>query len=158
MDDNIINLHNTNVKNVLRHFIIHEICEAIIKCDIGGHKVIYHILPLNLSRKYVTMVADVDMDQLEGLIMRILKDIGKHLPITLHQGSCSYEEFKLILDGTSDGEKIEHINNVIRTLNAFDATDYNFGNIKKYATKYRLNFLSNDYFSQLRTKKLFYPR
>jgi hypothetical protein len=158
VDDNIINLHNTNVKNVLRHFIIHEICETVINCNISGHKVIYHVLPLNLSRRYVTMVAEVDMEQLEGLVMRILKDIGKHLPIILHQGTCSFEEFKQLLEGNESGEKIEHINKVISTINAFDATDYNFGNIKKYATKYRLNFLSNEYFSQLRTKKLFYPR
>ena len=104
------------------------------------------------------MVADVDMDQLEAQVIRILKDMGKHLPIILHQGICSYDEFKQVIEGLSEGEKIEHINRVNSTLNAFDASDYNFGNIKKYAIKYRLNFLSNEYFTQLRTKKLFYPR
>lgn len=155
IEDIRINLNNTNVKNVFRHFVIHEVCENIINCPLDGQKVIYHFLPLNLSRKYVTMVADVDMDQLEALIMKVLHDMGKYLPIVLYKGKQVFSEFQTLLD-TSGGEQVECINNIVKTIKNFDPTSFNFRDIRRYTKKYRLNFLSNEYFEQIRTKKLFY--
>jgi hypothetical protein len=155
IEDIRINLNNTNVKNVFRHFVMFEVCESIIKCPFDGYRVIYHFLPLNLSRKYVTKVADVDMDQLESLIMRILHDMGKYLPIVLYKGNLGFSEFQTLLD-TSGGEQVECINDITKTMKRFDPTSFNFSDIRRYTRKYRLNFLSNDYFDQLRTKKLFY--
>ena len=155
IEDIHINLNSANVKNVFRHYVVHEVCENIINCPFNGQKVIYHFLPLNLSRKYVTMVADVDMDQLEALIMRVLQDMGKYLPIVLYKGKLGFSEFQTLLD-TSGGEQVECINDIAKVIKKFDPTSFNFSDIRRYTKKYRLNFLSNEYFEQIRTKKLFY--
>jgi len=75
------------------------------------------------------------------------------LPIKIVISSKSLEFFSHLLtidDGRAKGTLIR----IINTVNSFKVENFTFEKVKKFASKNGLNFLSGDYFNNIKTKQI----
>jgi hypothetical protein len=158
--DNIhLDFKEVNQRNILYHHTIHLVCEHLIEVQKEGYKVFYFKggITSNLN-DVLGYEVDYSAYHLNETLKKILSGIVKHLPVMIYNGTVSYKELvKRLTDGIS-GEAVTHSVQINEIINNFDPSIYTFGKLKGYTKKYRLNFLSETYFNQFRTKKLWYTR
>ena len=99
------------------------------------------------------MLNYIDESVYLNLLTKILIKIRSILPIKIVISSKSLEFFSHLLvidDGRAKGTLIR----IINTVNSFKVENFTFEKVKKFATKNGLNFLSGDYFNDMKTKQI----
>jgi len=154
-----VNFKDNDVKNIFRHHIIHQTCEAVLNCKMTGYKVLYISRPEISFTTYIDTVATYDIKCLNKFISKLYKDMVKYLPIIFYNTPhISYKKFYELMIGPLVGESLQELNMVLNVVNTFDSTSYRFDELRKYSKKHKLSFLSEEYFNGIYTKKLLYCR
>lgn len=146
------NYKNTDVKRIVLHHVLHEICEEVIRPN-------YRCKPVIIFRPFTRTDTFEILDysalpELNKLMLTIICQIKKLLPvqIVIMADKISFQDLKEKLD-KKDGETIELIHKILCSMNP---TNMSFKKVKAFATKNKLTFLSQQYFDMLRTKQIFF--
>lgn len=157
LENTLINFKNVNVRRVFQHHIIHQVCEEIIHNKSEGIKVIYYSLPLSGESLYLGDMGEYEPRLLENLLTNVLGDMVRHFPIIFYSGGrTKIRDFHGIISQSDTGEAKYHLNTVLSVVNSFDATYYRYDKIRDITKRRKLSFLSEEYFSQFKSKKLAY--
>ena len=147
-----LNYHNSDVKRLVLHHTIHEVCEEVIKPTYRLKPVII-FRPFNRTDTFEILDYST-LPEINKLILTIISRIKKILPIQIVvlADKISFHDLKEKLTG-KDGETVELIYKILCGL---EPTNMSFKKAKAFATKHKLTFLSHTYFDLLKTKQLFF--
>jgi len=140
-----------DIKRLLLHHTIHSICNFFLKNKKGTPVILYFEI-LGYFTKFHAFYGESEVNRYLHNIMLKLKKI---LPVRIYIGSIPFEELKQAVDKNT-GEGIDFLKTIEIHLTRYDFSKYTFSRIKQYVARYKLTFLSKDYFNQLKTKNLLF--
>ena len=140
-----------NVKKLLLHHTIHQICEYFLNKHRRTATFIYFGRATYNTELHEIYGENVINEWLYNTIVKI-KNL---LPIRILVGNLPFITIKTQIEENS-GDGVEFLQ-MIKTYADWHNTDnYTFSRIKQYVARYELTFLSKDYFTQLKTKNLLF--
>ena len=148
--NDIINVKNRDVKKVLYHTIIHELCEYVLSVK-GDEKVIVVYSTITPPTVNLHECAPDFM----SFLNKFIKRVSNMLPIQILHIDSSFDVIEDIMEMKS-GECAEIINNAKILANEFDIGSFTFTKARYFAKKYELEYLSNNYFKQIKSKQLIF--
>lgn len=148
----IIDIRNKNIKRIIKHHIIHTICQEISSIKSKYRPVIF-IQPEIISRNN-EIFNYCNYDLFRELLIHTLQKINANLPIVIYF-SHIFIDFDCYPDckGMISSGKLKELFSKI-VLQYKNNRVKSFEIIKKYAKSNGLTFLSKDYFELLKTKLL----
>ena len=139
-----------NARAFFYHHITHGMCQYILNISQNkNHKIVIYNNIGDIHK--LNAFFNFEEQDVKLLISKILKGIGKNLPIRIYESSQSFYYFL----GCHSGKKQE-ILAPIRQAATQTFESYTFNKAIKFANKHNLSFLSNGYFRQLKTKQLMF--
>lgn len=145
-----VNIKNKDVKKVLYHTIIHELCEYVLSVQ-GDEKVIIVYSTITPPTNHLHENAPGLMQFLNKFVKRV----SDMLPIHILYLDSTFDVVEDIMEMKS-GECTEIINNAKTLANEFDIGSFTFTKARYFAKKYGLEYLSNNYFKQIKSKQLIF--
>lgn len=148
----LINLTDKDVKKLLMHHTIYEVCEEVISSKDKKKNVIL-FRPFEPSDTF-EILTYVSLSELNKQLVSIIESIKKTLPIqiVIFKKEVSFHRLKEKLE-KKDGDTTELIYKILSNMTAINIS---FEKVKKFANKNGLRFLSREYFDKIRTKQLFF--
>lgn len=148
--DEKINIKNKDVKRLVYHHVIYELCEHILAIK-GGQRVVIHYCNTIPPTKETTSF--VNLEELQEFFNNFVNRLRQMLPIKILSTNTSFKLLKQDIK-TGGGECHEIISQAQYIVDKFDASRYTFTKARYFAKKYGLNYLSNNYFKKIRSKQL----
>ena len=142
-----INLSKRDVKKIIYHNIIHGICEEVLK-NKSSLKTILLVPPEIKSSHEITEYCDNKV--LYKLLRTILHKLRNSMPFVIY----FTDNFVFDDEINDSGEIIELLSIVSEMSNVISNKNFTFEKIKKLSTTFELNFLSKEYFNNIKTKLL----
>ena len=136
-----------DVKTLLTHHLILQICEHILKYKGKEKNVIYfsNTIPPNLQLlKYFS-----ESDLLK-VFAKIILQIKKILPIRVHYNHATFKE----ITTHKSGHKQELIASIRQTLESTDLSKFSFSKVYYFTKNNNLTFLNKEYFNSIKAKQL----
>ena len=141
---------NKDFYKILTHFTVKGTVDYLNSVKSNNKLILY----FNNTQFYESEILNyIDETVYLTLITNILLKIRNILPIKIVISSKSLELFSHLLtidDGRAKGTLIR----IINTVNSFKVENFTFEKVKKFASKNGLNFLSGDYFNDMKTKQI----
>jgi hypothetical protein len=139
-----------DITKILYHFTIKGIIDHFNSVKSNNKLVLYY----NNTQFYESDLFEHVPEQLYlDILTKIFKKIQNILPIKIVITSKSLNFFKeLILK--QDGRARATIFKIHNTINNFKIEQFTFEKVKKFACKYDLTFLKNEYLNDVRTKQI----
>jgi hypothetical protein len=140
----------TDVKRIIYHHVIHDICEFYLCSPLRKPVVLFNNTQLEdcLIFQYFTEQEIID------ILLRIFTKVQTTLPIRCYLSK--YSGKYLIYNNKSNDGKVINTLNVLREISNLPIrSDITFENIKKFTKKYGLIYLNQEYFTRLATKHLY---
>ena len=148
--DGKINIKNKEVKRLLYHHIIFGLCEYILNIK-SKQKVVVHysalITPTKELENYINFI------DLQSFLNSLIKKIKTMLPIKFLITDDTFKHLKHEFKH-GNGIKIDLTAQAKHAVDKFDITKFNFNKARYFAKRYKLNYLSNNYFKQIKSKQL----
>jgi hypothetical protein len=145
-----------DIKKLLYHHIFYGTCEYLLNRQSRERVVLLKSIQLDLTGFEV--LQHFDRETIQKHVDQVALKVVKLLPINMY----GYEniEFRLLkhLYSKGDGNVIELIERIrsFAWTKDFTRSHYTFANVKGFAKRNELTFLSEKYFNQLKTKQLLY--
>ena len=152
IDKNTINIRSRTVQRLMYHHIVLGLCEYILSVK-GKEKIIiaYSTTTLISTSQLCEYVSESD---LQSFFSNLILKIKKVLPIKfIDIKDTSFPDIASAMQENT-GLGIETINRSKIILGKFDISRYSFAKAKNFAKKYGLEYLSNNYFQQIKSKQL----
>ena len=148
--DSVVNIKSPAVKRLFYHHIIHGLCE--------------HVLSIKEEEKIVVVYSTatgpgdhiheyIQTEPLMNFLTKFIKRISKMLPIKILIVDSDISAIDDIMN-LQTGECREIINNAKELSESFDVGSFTFSKARYFAKQYGLEFLSNNYFKQIKSKQL----
>lgn len=142
-----INLSNRDTKKLIYHHIIHGLCEEVRLTKTNSMKAI--VIPSLINDDH-EMIKFCNPEDFELFIHNLLRKLQNMLPFVLYQ---SKED--IFGDEPVDSGSMQDIICIITELCSIkDSKTFTYERMKKFASQFDLEFLSNDYFNCIKTKML----
>tara|TARA_Y100000310_G_C20329807_1_gene644706 strand:+ start:157 stop:723 length:567 start_codon:yes stop_codon:yes gene_type:complete len=145
-----VNIKSPAVKRLFYHHVIHDLCEHVLSIKEEEKIVIVYSTvtePGDHIHEYIS--TDTFMD----FLTKFIKRISKMLPIKILIVDAEISAIDDIMN-LQTGECREIINNAKNLSENFDTGAFTFSKARYFAKKYGLEFLSNNYFKQIKSKQL----
>jgi len=145
-----------DIKKLLYHHIFYGTCEYLLNRQSRERVVMLKSIQLDLTGFQV--LQHFDREAIQKHVDQAALKVAKLLPINMY----GYEniEFRLFkhLYSKGDGNVIELIERIrsFAWTKDFTRSHYTFANVRGFAKRNELTFLSEKYFNQLKTKQLLY--
>ena len=143
---------NKDIKKLLFHHTIKNCVEYINKVNSKNKVVLY----FNNTQFYESEILKyIDEKDYLKLLTNLLIKIRNLLPIKTvisHRSLMFFKELIKNDDGRAKGTVLK----IYSTLQKFKIENFTFARVKKFAKKYDLTFLSNEYFNNIKTKQLLF--
>lgn len=140
-----------DVKKLLLHHTILCICEFFIKHRSSVPSVL-HFKP----GSYTTRLHEFYSSELiEDQIFKNIQKIQKLLPVRIFVCDVSFTTIAEYIECNS-GEGTEFLNSLNLFINSSTSEKYTFSKVRQYALRNKLTFLNEEYFNQLKTKRLLF--
>ncbi len=137
-------------KRLITHYIIKETVDFINNYESNNKIIVYFN---NTQFNDSEMLKYIDEVVYLKLLTKVLLKIRSVLPIKVVISSKSLDFFSHLLT-IDDGRAKGTLYRIVNTINKFKVENYTFEKVKKYAKLYGLNFLSKDYFNDIKTKHI----
>ena len=148
INNNKLDVGNSDTKKLILHHLIYNICEAIIKHK-GKRSLILVDYKKNLQLTTTEIIKYTDYDPLCELLVDTLKQISRMLPIPVMFISDDIFEMD-----NNDGEVMEFKCVLFSKLHELDNKSYSFRKIKRYCNTNGLTFLTSEYFNNINTQQI----
>ena len=145
-----INLKNKHVKRLLYHHIIYELCDYVLAIKGKERIIVFHstaVPPTAQLNKFVPI--DDSLEFFNKFVLKIIK----LLPIKFVYTSTTFDELKRAVK-SKRGTYYEVINQSKDILDNYDITRYTFTKARNFSKRYGLEYLSNNFFQQIKAKQL----
>ena len=146
------NFQNKDIKKLFYHHCIKGIVEYINKINSHNKVVLY----FNNTQFYESEILHYlpEKDYLK-LLTRLMVKLRHVLPVKVVISLRSLAYFKELIQ-KNDGRAKGTVLKIYSTISKFKIESFTFEKVKKFATKYELTFLSNDYFDNIKTKQMIF--
>jgi hypothetical protein len=148
--DGKVNIKNKDVKRLIYHHVIYELCEHVLSIR-GKERIMIHycniIPPTKQLNSFVTTL------ECQIFFNTFVGKIKKMLPIKIMPIDQSFSSIRRDIKN-GNGESREAITQAQYIIDKFDIGRYTFTKARYFAKKYGLNYLSNNYFQKIRSKQL----
>lgn len=141
----------SDVRRIIQHTLIFEMCEYILKHNSGYKNVLYfHKSSLNIELPGV--ICNELGKKIVDLISREIRTSQKVLPLIIHTASNS--GFNRFYEGLNEdsGYLKSKLSEIYQKVLNNSAGKFTFEKCKKTYNKTGLIFLSNEYFNNIKTK------
>jgi hypothetical protein len=146
----LINIKHKDVKRIMYHHIIYELCVHVLAIKGKEQIIIYHDTSL-LPTRQINMFTDED--SLIEAINNIIQKIIKMLPVKFLCTNIPFKEFKHAAK-LKEGLYHDILNNAKDILSNYDISKYTFTSARGFAKRHGLEYLSNNFFQKIKTKQL----
>ena len=146
--DDKININNRDVKRLLYHHIIHGLCDHVLSIKEEEKVVIVYSTITEPTAHLHECTTDFML-----FLNKFVTRISKMLPIKILQIDEKFDTINEIMT-LQTGECYEIINNAKILSEKFDVESFTFSKARYFAKKHGLEFLSNNYFKQIKHKQL----
>jgi hypothetical protein len=146
------NLKNKACKRFIISDLIHAMCEALNNITTKNKVVFYFDLEDDYFGWFNTYF---NKEELKDFFKKTLKIIGKNIPLRIFTGKVS---FKYLIEGIDikDEETIILLNEISLYVDKHRLRSITFSKARVFLDKYKLTFLSNKYFTSIKSKQLLY--
>ena len=146
------NLKNKTCKRFIISDLIYTLCESLNEINTKNKIVFYFDCEYDYFGWFNNYF---DKEELKVFFKKIMKLIGKNIPIRIFTGKVS---LKYIIEGIDikDEETIILLNEIALYVDKHRLRNVTFSKAREFLTKYQLNFLSNKYFTTIKSKQLMY--
>lgn len=141
-----INLSKKDTKKLIYHHVIHGLCEEIRLNKYNFRKVF--IIPPEI-RSFHEMTQFCDKKDLQILLDKLIKQLKNSLPFLIY--SCDKYIFE---DNIDYGEREDLIRILSELSDNHSDKGFTFEKIKRFASKFELEFLSKEYFNSIKNTLL----
>lgn len=145
-----INLKNKDVKRLMYHHIIYELCVHVLSIK-GKERVIVHystlVSPTCALNKFTN--CEESLDFFNKFVLKLIK----MLPIKFVYTPITFDEFKSALKNKR-GTYYEVINQAKDILDNYDTSRYTFTKARAFGKRYGLEYLTNNFFKKIKVKQL----
>lgn len=145
-----INLKNKDIKKLIYHNIIFNICEEILHNKQKEKIIVYFntcLLPKTDLNKYI------HEEELLIFFELLLRKVSKILPVKVFITSITFSYFYYSWK-KNDAKGIEILYRIKAFSEKFNFERFTFQKIRMFSKKYGLTFLSNIYFNNIKSKQL----
>tara|TARA_R100001163_G_scaffold728_6_gene1146 strand:+ start:42949 stop:43518 length:570 start_codon:yes stop_codon:yes gene_type:complete len=143
---------NKDIKKLFFHHSIKSTVDYINKVNSNNKVILY----FNNTQFYESEILNyIQEKQYLDILTKLLLKLRSVLPIKVVISMRSLPYFKELVK-SNDGRARGTVLKINSTLSKFKIENFTFEKVKKFATKYELNFLSNEYFDNIRTKQLIF--
>lgn len=142
-------INNSLVKKVIYHYCIYNFCEAILQNKTDKKSLLFFN---NTQLEECSLQEYYNEDDIINILTNIMLKIKKILPVKTYISRYSLMYFKHLLE-LRKGRGDLLLNDIQKNTNK-DYSKYTFNNAKKFAKRYDLIWLNEEYFNKLSTKFL----
>tara|TARA_S200002703_G_scaffold47573_1_gene41167 strand:+ start:351 stop:905 length:555 start_codon:yes stop_codon:yes gene_type:complete len=139
-----------DTKKVFYHHIISTLCNCIIESNSFNKSIIFYNESDIKSNQLCDMVTN---QRMISFITNTLNKVNRLLPIRLFNSVDTFNDTVQLLS-TNSGERIELHAKLVDIVSKKQVSD--FRNIKTFAKRYDLTFLSETFFNKIKTKNLMF--
>ena len=144
------NIKNTLCKKFIISDLIHEMCESLNNLKTTNKVVFY----FNKEDKDFNWYNEFfNSEELSTFFVKLCKTIEKNIPLRIFTGKVSVE---YIDSEISNPEIVLLINEISLYVQKHNLRPVTFAKARKFLDKYKLTFLSNKYFTTIKSKQLMY--
>ena len=144
-----LNMRKTDTKKALYHHIIHGICEAVMNVNTKNKIIIYN----NFSNISMELFKYSSRTQVINFINTLTRNVRSILPVKIYDNDEDYDIFVDRCKG-STAELRTRSNMINEFLKKQQNKRFDFENAKKFASKFELTYLSEQYFNNIKVKNL----
>jgi hypothetical protein len=148
--DSKINIKNKHVKRLFYHYVIYDLCSYILSVKGKERVIVYYdktTVPGGHLHNYMSAL------DLKTFFNSLMVKVTKMLPIKFLCGKITFRALRTeIRDRT--GEGLEILSIIESIISKFDTSKYTFAKIRQFAKRYGLDYLSNNFFQQIKSKQL----
>ena len=148
--DDKINLKNKDVTRLIYHYTVLGLCEHIINKKHKQKIIFHHNIHENIGKE---LIKYTDKNDFKIFINKFLVKFSKALPLRFYFTEMSY---KLVYDIIikCNGSTADVISELRSIDNSIDISKYSFNKIRYFAKKYKLTYLSTNFFEKVKHKQL----
>lgn len=154
-----LNIRNQDTKKIYYYHLIKHVCDYVLSSKTDNRLVIYYC-PKDLRCEFKkcsnkrTRNSNTNDNRSEFVLFmnRFIKNLKLIMPFYVHVGDVKMNTF-IQYYNTNKGKYIETIN-TIRYSNS--KKEPNLRKLKNFITKYKLTYLTNHYFNQVKVKCIMY--
>lgn len=138
-------LNRPDTVKLFYYHIILKVCETLLRAKKHSKP----IIAFN-SQISCTLQQYFQTEELLAFIQSFIKELEQLLPVKIYRCCISNEAMKTLETGHLHPLTI----NALIRIKDSPIKSYTFERVKKFAKKYELTFLSEDYFNQIKTKQI----
>jgi hypothetical protein len=143
---------NKDIKKLFFHHSIKGTVDYINRIKTNNKVIVF----FNNTQFYESEILNyVSEKSYLDILTKLLLKLRSVLPIKVVISMRSLPYFKELVK-LNDGRAKGTVMKINSTLSKFKIESFTFEKVKKFATKYELNFLSNEYFDNIKTKQLIF--
>lgn len=144
------NTKNGLCKKFILSDLIYEMCESLNKLK-TTNKIVFYFNKEDKDFNWFNEFFDVE--ELSLFFIKLCKNIEKNIPLRIFTGKVSLEYIESELNNP---EIIMLINEISLYTQKQSLRPITFAKARKFLDKYKLTFLSNKYFTTIKSKQLMY--
>lgn len=146
-----LNMRKNDTKKALYHHIIHSMCEAVMSVNTNNKIIVYN----NLSNMSMELFKYSSRTQVINFIDTLTRKVRSILPVKIYDND---EDYDIFVDRcTSSSADLRTRANMINGfLMKQQNKRFDFQNAKKFADRFELTYLSEQYFNNIKVKNLMF--
>lgn len=146
---NKLNMRNNDTKKIMYHHVIHEICESVLNVKTTNKVILYN----NLSNIQLELFKHSTRTQVINFLNTLTRQVKQLLPVKIYDHE---DDFDIFTDRCKEsrGELRARAAVISEFLRKQQNKRFDFEKAKKFAEKYELTYLSQQYFNNIKIKNL----
>ena len=150
--DDHINVKNKYVKRYMYHHIIKGLCEHVLAVK-GKERII--IIYSNLVSPTSQLAEYISHQDSLKFFTTVIKKIQNILPLKILVSDTTFNIIRADIKN-KNGNSVETINAALSIIDKVNISRYTFAKARGFAKRYGLEYLSNNFFQQIKNKQLIY--
>ena len=155
-----VNARKQDTKKIYYYHLIKQLCDTVMSVKTNNRLIIYYCDKdiqcdfkhcQNKRRRHGTKKAD-SRSEFTLFMSRFFKQLKYILPIRLYSGGVKFNTFVQYYN-TNKGKYLDIIND-LRSIKV--RKNFDFQRLKTFTQKYKLVYLTDDYFNQMKVKAIMY--
>ena len=144
-----LNMRNNDTKKVLYHHVIHSICECVMSVKTNNKIIVYN----NMNNIQLDLFKYSTRTLVINFLNTLTRKIKTLLPVKIYDHGDDYDVFvdrckESSAELRSRALMVEHF------IKTHSGKKFDFEKVNKFAVKFQLTYLSQQYFNKMKVKNL----